>query len=147
MIRLVISNQRGGVAKTTTTHTFARHFADQGLRVLIIDTDPQGSVGTVLGLKPHNYLHQFIIHHLLFKDCVVEASPGIDVLCSNRETVQTEAILMGSIAREMTFENVFSPVEKAYDAVLIDVAPSINLLQTCSMIYAKQMVIPVAMDP
>ena len=47
MTRLVILNQRGGVAKTTTVHTLARFLADQGRRVLIIDTDPQGSMGTV----------------------------------------------------------------------------------------------------
>ena len=51
MIRLVVSNQRGGVTKTTTAHTLARYLADHSLRVLIIDTDPQGSVGAVLGLK------------------------------------------------------------------------------------------------
>ena len=61
MIRLVVSNQRGGVAKTTTVHTLARYCADRGLRVLIIDTDPQGSVGAVLGLRPKTYLHQFIV--------------------------------------------------------------------------------------
>lgn len=147
MIRLVISNQRGGVAKTTTTHTFARQFADAGLKVLVIDTDPQGSVGAVLGLKPKNYLYHFVIHNYLFSDCVVQAHPGIDVLCGNRETVQTEAILMGAVAREMAFENLFSKVDEHYDVVLIDVAPSISLLQTCSMIYARHLVIPVAMDP
>lgn len=73
MIRLVVSNQRGGVAKTTTTHTLARYLADKNLRVLIIDTDPQGSVGAVLGLKAHNFLHQFVVHDLRFKDCIVQA--------------------------------------------------------------------------
>lgn len=147
MIRLVISNQRGGVAKTTTTHTLARFLADRNLRVLIIDTDPQGSVGAVLGLKAENFLHQFVVHDFRFKDCIVQARPNIDVLCSNRETVQTEAILMGKTGREMTFEILFSALDSAYDAVLIDVAPSINLLQTCAMIYAQQLLIPVAMDP
>ena len=147
MIRLVVSNQRGGVAKTTTTHTLARYLADKNLRVLIIDTDPQGSVGAVLGLKAHNFLHQFVVHDLRFKDCIVQARERIDILCSNRETVQTEAILMGKTGREMTFDILFSAVEGAYDAVLIDVAPSINLLQTCAMIYAQQLLIPVAMDP
>jgi len=147
MMRLVISNQRGGVAKTTTIHTLARYLADRGQRVLIIDTDPQGSIGTVLGLKPSKYLHDFVVYDHVFKDCVVEAFPGIDVLCSNRETVKTEAHLMGQVAREFVFENLFAQVEKQYQAVLIDVAPSINLLQTCAMVYAKALLIPVSMDP
>src|SRR5664280_2550032 len=147
MTRLVILNQRGGVAKTTTVHTLARFLADRGRRVLIIDTDPQGSMGTVLGLKPTKYLHDFVVHNHLFKDCAVPACPGVDVLCSNRETVKTEGHLMGQVAREFVFTNLFSQVETDYDAVLIDVAPSINLLQTCAMVYGKSLLIPVSMDP
>jgi chromosome partitioning protein len=147
MTRLVILNQRGGVAKTTTVHTLARFLADRGKRVLIIDTDPQGSVGTVLGLKPSKYLHDFVIHNHLFKDCAVHACPGVDVLCSNRETVKAEGHLMGQVAREFVFTNLFSQVETDYDVVLIDVAPSINLLQTCAMTYAQYLLIPVSMDP
>ena len=75
MIRLVLSNQRGGVAKTTTTHTLARYFAGQGLRVLLIDTDPQGSLGAVLGLKPRHYLHHFVVHNYPFTECIIEALP------------------------------------------------------------------------
>jgi chromosome partitioning protein len=51
VIRLVVSNQRGGVAKTTTVTTMARVFADMGMKVLIIDTDSQGSVASILNLK------------------------------------------------------------------------------------------------
>jgi chromosome partitioning protein len=147
MMRLVILNQRGGVAKTTTVHTLARFLADQGRRVLMIDTDPQGSLGTLLGLKPTKYLNDFVIHNHLFKDCAVRACQGVDVLCSNRETVKTEGHLMGQVAREFVFTNLFSQVETDYDAVLIDVAPSINLLQTCAMTYARTLLIPVSMDP
>jgi chromosome partitioning protein len=147
MTRLVVVNQRGGVAKTTTVHTLARFLADRGKRVLIIDTDPQGSLGTVLGLKPQRYLHDFVVYNHLFKECAVRACPGVDVLCSNRETVKTEAHLMGQVAREFVFTNLFAQVETEYDAVLIDVAPSINLLQTCAMTYTRNLLIPVSMDP
>ena len=147
MIRLVMSNQRGGVAKTTTTHTLARYFADQGLRVLLIDADPQGSLAAVLGLKPRYYLHQFVIQHYPFKDCILEAYPNMHILCSNRETALTEQVLSGMVGREMVFENLFEQVDGDYDAVLIDVAPSISLLQYCALVYARHMLIPVAMDP
>jgi chromosome partitioning protein len=148
MLKLVISNQRGGVAKTTTTVALARYLADIGKRVLIIDTDPQGSVSVVLGLKAEGRsLHNFIIKNHAFKDCLVAAHERIDVLPSNRETVQTETILMGHTARELTFQSIFPAVDGAYDAVLIDVAPSISLLQTCAMLYARQLLIPVSMDP
>jgi chromosome partitioning protein len=148
MVKLVISNQRGGVAKTTTTVTLARYLADLGKRVLIIDTDPQGSVSVVLGLKTEGRsLHNFIIKNHAFKDCLVAAHERIDVLPSNRETVQTETILMGHTARELTFQSILPAVDGAYDAVLIDCAPSISLLGTCALLYARQLLIPVSMDP
>jgi chromosome partitioning protein len=146
MIRAVISNQRGGVAKTTSTVNMARYFADQGSKVLIIDTDPQGSVGSVLGLQPQNTLHSFVVKKLAFRECLVSAHANIDVMCSSRDTVQTEAILMGEVARELTFANLFPAVDRAYDLVLIDVAPSISLLQSCAMLYAQNLIIPVSMD-
>lgn len=146
MIRLVISNQRGGVAKTTTATTLARLWADQGRKVLLIDTDPQGSVGMSLGLKADKFLHHFVVYNHLFESCLVHATPNIDVLCSSRETIQAEASLMGVPAREMSFSLLFSKVDEPYDVVIIDVAPSITLMQTCAMVYAQRVLIPVSMD-
>jgi chromosome partitioning protein len=148
MLRLVISNQRGGDAKTTTTVTLARYFADKGKKVLVIDTDPQGSVSVILGLKHQDKsLHNFLIKDYNFRDCLISPHPNIDILPSNRQTVETEAILMGQTARELTFKNVFPRVDDKYEVVLIDVAPSISLLQTCAMLYAQNILIPVSMDP
>ena len=147
MIRLVVSNQRGGVTKTTTTHTLGRFCADRGYKVLLIDTDSQGSLSSVLGVKAQHHLHDFVVSSYRWRDCVVTIHPNIDILCSNRQTVETEGLLMGRIGREMTFQNLFPQVDHEYDVVLIDVAPSITLLQTCAMIYAQQLLIPVAMDP
>ena len=146
MIRLVISNQRGGVSKTTTTTTLARVFADRGKRVLVIDTDPQGSISSVLSLKPEYGLYNFVIEKLRFDDCIVKVTDKLHVLCSNRETTKVETILMGQVAREHAFSQLFSQVEKDYDVVLIDVSPSITLLQTCAMVYAERVLIPIGMD-
>ena len=146
MIKLVISNQKGGVAKTTTALSIARYFADQGRRVLIIDTDPQGCVAMTLGLKPEKYLSHFVIHNHTFESCLTPAGERIDVIASNRETVQAEAVLLNVPAREMSFSHLFSRYDVAYDVVLIDVAPSINMMQTCAMVYARQLLIPISMD-
>ncbi len=147
MIRLVVSNQRGGVAKTTTVATMARVLADMGMKVLIIDTDSQGSIASILNLKPEAYLYNFLVNNQAFRDCIVEAGPNVHVMCSNRRTVEAEAVFMGVTGREMAFDNVFPLEDYVYDIVLLDVAPSITLLQTCSMVYAKAILIPVAMDP
>src|SRR5262249_59928766 len=71
VIRLVIPNQRGGVPKTPTAVTLARSFADIGRKVLLIDTDSQGSIRTILGLKPEFHLADFLIRNMAFRECVV----------------------------------------------------------------------------
>lgn len=146
MIRLVIANQRGGVSKTTTTATLARYFSDCGMRVLIVDADPQASIGIVLGLKPRRHLYDFVVLNRAFEECVERAGPNIDVLCSNRETTRVEAALVTMTGGELAFLRLFANVEFLYDAVLVDVAPSISLLQTCAMLYTKNLLIPVAAD-
>jgi chromosome partitioning protein len=146
MIRVVVSNQRGGVGKTTTALTFARFLADAGKRVLLIDTDPQGSVEAALGLKAQRHLAHFVAHKYALSECIVPAHDRIDVLCSNRETLQAESALMGAQAREVILAHLLAPFERDYEAVLIDVAPSISMLQTCAMVYAKNVLIPLDMD-
>ena len=148
----MISNQKGGVAKTTTALTLARFLADTGKRVLIIDTDPQGNLAMTVGVKFKHNLHDLIIEGVTIEDTAVrvytkEDRPGLlDMVCSDRRTVETEATLMGRFGREYTIRSLLNSLELPYDAVLFDVAPSITLLQTCTMIYAQRLLLPVAMD-
>jgi chromosome partitioning protein len=146
MIRLVFSNQRGGVGKTTSALNYAFYLARLHKKVLLIDTDSQGSVGQNLGLKPARFLHNFIVHKELLDECVTLAAPNVDVLCSNRSTHEAEAALLGQMAREMALKYALEPVIGGYDAVLLDASPSISVLQSCSMMFAGAIVIPVAMD-
>ena len=145
-IKIVVSNQRGGVAKTTTTLTIARLLADQGRKVLVIDTDPQGSITPLLGLKPTARLFDFLIRDYRFEECLTKAHENIDVICSGRDTTDAEHHILTQVYREFVFEKVFAPHEEAYDVILIDVAPSISLLQTCAMIFCRRVLIPVAME-
>lgn len=148
MYRLVVTNQRGGVAKTTSAVTLARCLADRGMRTLLVDTDSQGSVGTILGLRPQASLHDFLIRQAPLRECLVEALPGLEVLCSDRKTQAAEDIIGGQTLRELHFEQVLaeSGADAEFDAVVLDVAPSLTLFQTCAMLYAKNVLIPVAME-
>ncbi len=145
-IKIVVSNQRGGVAKTTTALTIGRYLADQGMRVLVVDTDPQGSITPLLGLKPTAHLYHFLIQNYRFEECLTKAHPQIDVICSGRDTTDAEHHILTQVFREFTFEKVFAPHESDYDAIIVDVAPSISLLQTCAMIFCRRVLIPVAME-
>jgi chromosome partitioning protein len=146
MIRLTVSNQRGGVAKTTTALTLARCFADDGMRILLIDTDPQGSVTTLIGAKPKASLFDFLVQGFAFKECLTPIHDKIDLLASNRDTNRAEDIISTQMAREHVFVHSFGQNESGYDAVLIDVAPSIGLFQACAMMYTRYVVVPVGME-
>jgi chromosome partitioning protein len=146
---LVVSNQRGGVAKTTTAVTLARAFAEKGMKTLLIDTDSQSSITAILQLKPEAYLFDFLISEFALRECVVQAHENIDVLCSSRKTQQAEDLIATQPSRDVTFERALgeSGADQAYDAVIIDVAPSFSWFQTCGMIYARHVLTPVAMEP
>ena len=146
MIRLTVSNQRGGVAKTTTAITLARCWADEGLKVLLIDTDPQASVHSLIGAKPKVFLFDFLVNGYAFKECLTPVHPNIDLLASSRDTNRAEDIISTQMAREHCFVHSFGPNETGYDIVLIDVAPSIGLFQACAMMYTRDVVVPVGME-
>ncbi len=146
MIRLTVGNQRGGVGKTTTAVTLARLWAERGLRTLLVDADPQGSIGSILRVKPELYLNDFLWNKRRLSDCVMHPVERLDVLCSNRDTLEAEQRATGTIGRERIFETIFQPVEENYDAILIDIGPSLSLMQICAMVYTTDYLIPISMD-
>jgi chromosome partitioning protein len=146
MIKITFSNQRGGVGKTTSTLTVARCLADRGMKVLVIDTDSQGSIWMTLELEPPGWLHQFVNDGLSLSEVVAHAAPNLDVICSDRRTMRVEATLAAQTAKEMIFYSLLSSAEQEYDAILFDVAPSISHLQSCAIAYTRNVLIPVGMD-
>ncbi len=146
MIKITVSNQRGGVGKTTTVLTLARCLADQGKRVLVIDTDSQGSIWMTLKAEPQYWLHQIINDQVAVSQAAVPVHSRIDVVFSDRRTMRAETTLAASTAKEMIFYSLLPVAEQRYDAILFDVAPSISHLQSCAIAYTRNVLIPVAMD-
>jgi chromosome partitioning protein len=144
--KLVVANQKGGVAKTTTVLALAHFFAHRGLRVLIIDTDPQGSITSSLGLHPEHDLYDFIVRQFAFELCKITAGERIDVLGSSKETTKVDLLLGAQGSNLFTFRSMFSPIERDYDLLLFDCAPSISVVQSAALIYAEQLLIPVSME-
>src|ERR1041384_6774157 len=120
MIKFMVGNQKGGVGKTTTAITLARCLADHGLRTLLIDSDPQGSIAVTLRLKPEAYLADFILNQLRLPDCVVNVADRLEVLCGNRETTAMEQRIFTMYGRELVFQKAFLHTETDYDAIIVD---------------------------
>ena len=146
MFKLTIANQKGGVGKTTTTLTLARDLADRGKKVLIVDTDPQGNISSSLRIKGPRSLYSIVVEKLAVSQVVVKVGENIDAILSTNKTSKLEAVIAGETAKELLFFSLLETVEHDYDVVLFDVAPSISNLQSCSIAFSRNVLIPVGMD-
>ncbi len=150
MIRVVVANQRGGSGKTTTAINLARALADRGLRTLLIDTDPQASISFLLNVqkKIQRNLFQFIHDRLSIDQCVVELGSNLHLLGGDRDTKKAEDFISLQVGRERYLELCLreSKADANYEAVLLDVGPSISWFQAGAMMYSRNLLIPVAMD-
>jgi|ERR1035441_3910298 chromosome partitioning protein len=148
MLKLTISNQRGGIGKTTTAMTMSRIMAERGLRVLLVDSDPQGSIRLSLDLdvEERGFFHQIICDQMSPESVATPVCPNLDIIFSNKMTQRAEGVLLQAPAREMTYKVLFAPAEPLYDIVIFDMAPSISHIQRCSISYTRNVLIPVGMD-
>ena len=154
-IRITVSNQKGGVGKTTSVLTLARCFADEGRRVLMIDTDPQGNLWATLsgldcfqnGGRPQYWVHQlFSDEPVAATQMAVPVHERIPCIFSDRRMFFAESRLAGTTAKELILNSLLQVAEQQYDVILFDVAPSISHIQTCAVAYTRNILIPVGMD-
>lgn len=156
-MKLTVTNQKGGVGKTTTSLTLARCFADLGKRVLLVDTDPQGNIWSILKdlvpLPDGQKLPTYMVHHLVNEDEAISVSQAavpvherISVVFADRRVFSAEGNLTAMPGKEMVFHAIFSMAEEQFDVILFDVAPSISNMQSCAVAYTRNMLIPVGMD-
>ena len=145
-VKIVVANQRGGVGKTITALGLSMFLALRGLRTLLIDADCQGSIGTMLRLRPQHRLADFLIRQYDLSLCVSSVGSHLDVICGDRRTADAERQIANEIARERVIEDALAPYDSDYQAVVLDVGPSVNQIQTCSMVYARNVIVPVNMD-
>ncbi len=145
MFKLTLANQKGGVGKTTSTINLAAAFAEMGKRVLIIDTDPQGSISTLLNIKPKDTLYNFLIEGVKFDACRIPLRDNIDAILSDKKTEIAEMQLVPRMGRERTLADRMEGID-SYDICLVDCPPSLSLLQTNAVIYTRYIILPISMD-
>ncbi|HEX5415106.1 MAG TPA: ParA family protein [Chloroflexota bacterium] len=157
MPSLTITNQKGGVGKTTTTLNLAAALQDLGVRVLVVDFDPQGSLTTSCGLSdptelgPGQTIADALLttmHHpgakaVSIQDVIVKTPAGLDLVPSNHELASAERILYAVYGREFALRDTLAPIRTKYDLILIDSVPTLGLLAINSLAAVDGLVIPV----
>ncbi|MES2547741.1 MAG: AAA family ATPase [Pseudomonadota bacterium] len=142
---LAITNQKGGVGKTTTCVNLAASLAAQHKKVLLVDLDPQGNASTGSGIDKAHLKHS--IYHVLIgektlKEVVVKSEKGgFDIAPSNRELAGAEVELVNELAREMRLKQALAKVTD-YDYILLDCPPALNLVTVNALTAADTVMIP-----
>ena len=145
MRKICIINQKGGVAKTTTTINLATALAANEKRVLIIDLDPQGNVGTSLCVQNDKSMYDLLINDADPYDCIVSVSPNLDMIPSDSALAKAELIMSGQTSRETVLRRKLESVFN-YDYIIIDCPPSLSLLNVNALLYANEAFVPVSTD-
>jgi chromosome partitioning protein len=142
---LAITNQKGGVGKTTTSINLAASLAMAGRRVLLIDLDPQGNA--TMGSGVDKRLAAATVYHVLLgtrslAEVRVKASANYDLVPANRELAGAEVELIELPERERRLKDAVRQIQHEYDFVLIDCPPALNLLTVNGLCAAQAVMIP-----
>ncbi len=138
------ANQKGGVAKTTTTLNLGVALSEKGLQVLLVDLDPQGNLTMSQGLNPDSIersMFDVLVHRLPIGEVIHHTE--VDLAVSSIDLAGAELALSSMIGRERALEKAIVPVKDNYDYVLIDTPPSLGLLTINALVASNGVIVPV----
>jgi chromosome partitioning protein len=141
---IAFANQKGGVAKTTSTLNLAVALAEAGKRVLTVDLDPQGNLTMSQGLNPDTIersMYDVLVHRLPLDQVIHKGE--IDLAVSSIDLAGAELALSSMIGRERALERALLPAKAEYDYILIDTPPSLGLLTINALVASDGVIVPV----
>ena len=141
---IVLANQKGGVAKTTTTLNLGIALREMGYRVLLIDLDPQGNLTMSQGLNPdviERSMFDVLVHKVPISDVIEQREA--DLAVASIDLAGAELALSAMIGRERSLEKALVEVRSSYDYVLVDTPPSLGLLTINAFVAATGVIVPV----
>jgi chromosome partitioning protein len=141
---IVLANQKGGVAKTTTTLNLGVALHEKGHRVLVIDLDPQGNLTMSQGMNPdaiERSMFDVLVHRIPISDVIKPVE--VDVAVASIDLAGAELALSALIGRERALEKALVEVRDRYDYILVDTPPSLGLLTINAFVAADGVIVPV----
>ena len=138
------ANQKGGVAKTTTTLNLGVALSEKGFKVLLVDLDPQGNLTMSQGLNPDTIersMFDVLVHRLPINEVIHHQE--VDLAVSSIDLAGAELALSAMIGRERALEKALVEVRGVYDYVLIDTPPSLGLLTINALVASNGVIVPV----
>jgi chromosome partitioning protein len=141
---IAFANQKGGVAKTTTTLNLAVAFKEKGLRVLAVDLDPQGNLTMSQGLNPdaiERSMYDVLVHRVPIEEVIQHRE--VDIAVSSIDLAGAELALSSMIGRERALEKALAPIRDDYHFILVDTPPSLGILTINALVAADGVIVPV----
>jgi len=141
---IALANQKGGVAKTTTTLNLGVAFMEMGHRVLLVDLDPQGNLTMSQGMNPDaidRSMFDVLVHKIPLTDVIEHRE--VDLAVSSIDLAGAELALAAMMGRERSLEKALVEVRDKYDFILIDTPPSLDLLTINAFVAATGVIVPV----
>lgn len=142
---LAITNQKGGVGKTTTAINMAASLSAMKQNVLLVDLDPQGNASAGSGVNRDSQkatVYEVLMHSSPVSDAIVATKSDFDVIASNRELSGALIELVDEEHREFRMREALQSVREQYDFILIDCPPSLDLLTVNALVAADAVIIP-----
>ena len=148
MTRIVtVANLKGGIGKTTTVINIGAGLALRGVKVLMIDTDPQGNLSSSLGVTAKHTLYELMIEGMDPARCIVAARHNLDLIVADTTLLTAQTMMSRGAEWGRTIERALEPISGYYDMILLDSSGSLNPLNANALVAAHDIIAPTTVEP